>query len=580
MKKIHYLFLFALVLTAACQPKDSDLNTLFEQSDFLETDDYEGTVGYAKKLAKRFKEVNCQVIGQSGQGRDIVMLIVDEKGLTNPKKIRRQGKDILLVQSCIHPGEPHGKDAGFLMVKNMLLQGINKDLLKDFSILFVPVVSPDGLANFSPFNRINQNGPKKMGWRVTAQGLNLNRDYTKLESPELRAMVNVFNQWQPDLFIDTHATDGADYQYVTTYSIEDFGNYDSGISDWMRQTWEPEIVKAMQGYGMPVTRYIEFRPWGNPNGILYDESFSALFSESYACARNCAGLLLETHMLKPYKERVLSSYNMIVETMKIVRQHKTEFDQAIKQARVNDTQLQELPIRLVANVKDTLWVDFKGFHFDTLKSEVTGGTYYAYDTTKPETRRTMKFRCDLPQKTLSVPKAYVIPVQYTQVIDILKAHGFEVETMKKEKTMKVNSYRFKNVKFSPNPSEGHQKVQQFEIEEISKEVTYPKGSVTVKTNQNGVRLLMNLLEPEMQGSLLEWGYFNTIFQRNEYFEVYKMEPMAQQMLDADPLLKIQFDEWLKAQHPRPNQYAILNWFYERSPYFDPTYNLYPIGIIR
>ena len=574
------LLLLALITLASCRHGETELNTLFERSQFLETDDYEGTIAYAKTLAKRFKEVNIEVIGQSGEGRDLVMLIVDEKGLRNPKKIRKNGKDILLVQSCIHPGEPHGKDAMFLLIKNMLLEGIHRDLLKDFSILFVPVVSPDGLANFSPFNRINQNGPKNMGWRVTAQGLNLNRDYTKLESPEISALVQVFNLWQPDLFFDTHATDGADYQYVTTYSIEDFGNYDPKISQWMSRVWEPEITQAMQQYNMPITRYIEFHPWGDPNGILYDESYSAMLSESYASARNCAGVLLETHMLKPYKERVLSSYNMIVETMKIVQRHKAEFDQAIAQAKVDDTKLEQLPINMVANVKDTLWVDFLGYCFDTLKSEITGGNYYAYDTTKPETRRTMKFRCDLSQKSLSVPQAYVIPVQYGQVIDIVKAHGFKVETLKKAKTMKVSTYRFKDVQFSARPSEGRQRVQRFEIEEISKEVNYPKGSVLVKTNQNGVRLLMNLLEPEMRGSLLEWGYFNTIFQRNEYFEIYKMEPMAQEMLAADPLLKIQFDEWKKSQDYKAGQYEILNWFYERSPYYDKSYCLYPIGIIR
>ena len=580
MKK-SLLFILALLVMVACNKKEVDYTTTFEQSGYTQTDDYEGTIAYAKLLAKHFDQVNYTVLGTSAQGRDIPMLIVDEKGLTDVKKIRKSGKDIILVESCIHPGEPNGKDAVFMLIKDMLADSVNRDLLSDFTLLFIPVVNPDGLADFSPYNRINQNGPEKMGWRVTAQGLNLNRDFTKLDSPELRAFVAMFNAWQPDMFFDTHATDGADYQYVTTYSIEDFGNYDPSLTRWWDDVWEPKIVTAMERHDMPITRYIEFHPWGDPTAALYDESFSAMFSESYATARNCPGILLETHMLKPYKDRVFSTYYMIVETLKIIRNNKDLFDNALAQARQNDLKLTELPINMEPST-DTTWVDFLGFEYDTIQSDLTGGWYYAYDPTKPETRRTPKFRSDVAQKTLQVPEEYIIPVQYDKVIDIVRAHGFEVEELRKEKTMTVSTYKFKNVKFSPSPYEGRSRVNHCEVEEISKEMTFPKGSVVVKAHQNGVRLLMNLLEPEMQGSLFEWGFFNTCLQRVEYFELYKMEPMARQMLEADPFLKVEFDTWMASFAPqdKPSQYAIMNWFYEHSPYFDENYLIYPVGIVK
>jgi len=581
MKK-HFILILALFFLASCTPKDTDLTTTFEKSNFLETDDYEGTIAYAKLLAKQFKEVYYQTIGTTVTGREVPLLIIDKDGYTKPKKIRKSGRCIILVQSCIHPGEPNGKDAMFLLIRNMLRGRENSDLLDDFSFLFIPVLSPDGLANFSPFNRINQNGPKQMGWRVNAQGLNLNRDFTKLDSPELRGFTALFNQWQPDLFFDTHATDGADYQYVTTYSIEDFGNYDAGLSYWLSRVWEPKIRVAMSELGIPITRYIEFHPWGDPTASLYDESFSAMFSEAYTTARNCPGILLETHMLKPYKDRVLSTYHMIVETLRIIASDKANFQNTIAQAKKNDLDLKELPINMQSEMNDTLWVDFMGYHFDTVYSDITGGWYYAYDTTRPETRRIRSIRSTRPEKTLNVPKEYIIPVQYTEVIDIVKAHGFEMNLLKSEKTLKVSTYRFDNVEFAPRPSEGRCRVAHFDTQEITKEVTFPKGSAVVKTSQNGVRLLMTLLEPEMQGSLFEWGFFNQVLQRVEYFEVYKMEPMAQEMLAADPFLKEQFEAW-KASFPKdkqPSQYAILNWFYERSPYCDKNYLVYPLGIVR
>ena len=244
MKRSLFL-VTAMLLLAACSHKEADLTTTFEMSNYLETDNYEGTIAYAKLLAKEFKEVHYQTIGQTAQGRDIPMLIVDENGYTNPRKIHRSGKNLILVESCIHPGEPNGKDAMFLLIRNMMTGREYRNLLDDFSFLFIPVLSPDGLANFSPYNRINQNGPKETGWRVNAQGLNLNRDFTKLDSPELRAFTAMFNKWQPDLFFDTHATDGADYQYVTTYSVENYGNYDPSITYWLSEVWEPKIGIAM-----------------------------------------------------------------------------------------------------------------------------------------------------------------------------------------------------------------------------------------------------------------------------------------------------------------------------------------------
>ena len=582
LMKNYLPILLALLLLAGCHNKDADLTTTFEKSNYLETDSYDGTIAYAKKLAKQFKEVHYQSMGTTTTGRDIPLLIIDGNGYTKPKKIHKSGKNIILVQSCIHPGEPNGKDAMFLLVRNMLTGREYHDLLDDFSFLFIPVLSPDGLANFSAYNRINQNGPKQMGWRVNAQGLNLNRDFTKLDTPELRAFVALFNQWQPDLFFDTHATDGADYQYVTTYSVENFGNYDAGLTQWLSEIWEPKIKKAMFEQHMPITRYIEFHPWGDPTASLYDESFSAMFSEAYTMARNCPGILLETHMLKPYKDRVLSTYHMIVETLEIIRNDKQNFNNALAQAKKNDLKINELPINMQPELNDTIWEDFLGYHFDTVHSDITGGWYYAYDATRPETRKTRRVLSTRPEKPLSVPKEYIIPAQYGDVIDIVKAHGFEVNELKSEKTLQVNTYRFSNVEFVPRPSEGHSRLAHFDVEEITKEITFPKGSAVVKTSQNGVRLLMNLLEPEMHGSLFEWGFFNNVLQRVEYFEVYKMEPMAKAMLAADPFLEEQFKQW-KASFPKdkqPSQYEILNWFYERSPYFDKNYLVYPLGLVR
>ncbi|MDL2239837.1 M14 family metallopeptidase [Bacteroidales bacterium OttesenSCG-928-L14] len=578
-KAISILIVAIVFFSCTNKSNNTDLLTVFEKTNYLQTANYEETIKLSKSFASSFKEINYVEIGKTLQNREIPLLILDKDGLTNPEIIKNKGRLVVMINACIHPGEPNGKDAGLMLLRDLANRKFENanELLDNISIIFIPICSPDGLANFSPYNRINQNGPKEMGWRVNSQGLNLNRDFIKVESPEIEAFIKTFNKWEPDFFFDTHSSNGADYQYVLTYMIEDNSNYDKNISSWLSNIWEPQINEKMFDMHYPICRYVTFRNWGDPTSGLHLYPSTPMFSQAYAASRNCPGVLIECHMLKPYKERVYSTYNFILETMNIVIENKSSLQQSITNAKNNDLQMKQLPINFNPSQNDSLMIDFLGYEFQSVKSELTGGNYYVYDKSKPAVLSFPMFNNCSPEKTINIPEKYIIPVEYTNIIRLLELHNFEIEYLKEDLELEIKTYKFDNVRFRSTPNEGHQMLSNFTTNEISRKVKYHAGSAIVRTSQNGVRLLISMLELEVNSSLLRWGYFNTIFQRVEYFEVYKMEPMAAKMLQSDQELVKEYEQYLKENDGKLSQRQILDWFYERTPYYDDNYLVYPIG---
>lgn len=233
--------------------------TYYEKSGFLETPRYDETINFCERLDQASTQINFKSIGKSPQGRDIPLLIIDKDGLTDPGLIRNKGRVIVLLQSCIHPGEPEGKDATLMFIRDLIIDKKNKSLLDKVSLLVIPIFNVDGHERFNAFNRINQNGPKEMGWRTNALNLNLNRDFLKADAPEMQHWLKMYNTWLPDFFVDIHTTDGADYQYELTYDIEKQGLLDSGLSRWLNDIYDTRINKGMADAGYKVFPYVQDR---------------------------------------------------------------------------------------------------------------------------------------------------------------------------------------------------------------------------------------------------------------------------------------------------------------------------------
>ncbi|MGC8864331.1 MAG: M14 family metallopeptidase [Bacteroidales bacterium] len=580
-RKIFVLVFFWFVLFSL---KASDSwQTWCEQSDFRQTPRYAQTIEFCKRLADASPMVHYTPFGVSPQGRDLPLLILDREGLSTPEQIKARGRLILMIQACIHPGEPEGKDAGLILFRDMAIRGLDTNWLRGVSIIFIPIFNVDGHERFSPYNRINQNGPEEMGWRTTAQNLNLNRDYLKADAPEMQAWLQLFHHWNPDFFIDTHTTDGADYQYVLTYSLETGPNTDRELGAFLAAGYESRFVSHMHAMGYPVFPYVSFRRWHDPRSGLYSSPAPAMLSHGYVAACNRPALLIETHMLKPYKPRVLSTLEAIRFTLAELNQFKTSYKEVIERADAytSSVAFRSEPFSLGYGVsgKDSTMVKFAGFAYEVVKSDLTGGDWFKYSS-RPDTMLLPWFKQAEPREQVWLPDYYIIPPEWNTVIERLRFHGLQMHALKESVEVEVESYRLSNPKWRTVSYEGRIPLT-VKAEPIRERRVFSAGSVMIPMNQPQARIVALLLEPQSSESFMYWGFFNAVLEQKEYAESYVMEPLARQMIEKDPQLKEAFEQW-KAQNPQvsTDAWAQLNWFYSRTPWFDTQLGKYPVGRLR
>lgn len=562
--------------------QNNKLITYFEKSNYLETPRYDSTIAFCKALAKLSPIIHYSSFGVSPEGRELPVLIADKDHISDISLLKKTGRVILLIQACIHAGEPDGKDAGFLLFRDFISDKNISKYLDNVSVVFIPILNVDGHERWSAYNRINQNGPKEMGWRTNANNLNLNRDYIKAEASETKAWIELFNKLDPDFFIDSHVTDGADYIYPITYGIEINGNMDSKLTNWQKNIFLPTITNLMEKVNYPIFHYVSFREWHNIESGLESWVTPPMLSNGYTAMVNCPGFLIESHMLKDYKTRVLSTYKMFEYSLQILNNSGNELKKFRKEANSYSAseEFRNKPFPLEFNyTSDSTIIEFKGMEYTQEKSDLTGGTWFKFGKTI-KNYKLPYFNNIKPTIFANLPKYYVVPKQYAFVEDILKTHNINYNIIKTDTTIEVSTYYFSNVKFSDTPYEGRQRVNSFKSDSIKVKMQLPTGSILVPLNQSKSRLVAHILEPKSDASLLKFGYFNTIFEQKEYGESYVLEPLAREMLANDPKIKADFENELKVNPDlKKNSYEMLNWFYVRSKYADKQQNIYPIGKI-
>ncbi|MFN2395164.1 MAG: M14 family metallopeptidase [Bacteroidales bacterium] len=575
------IFITFLIILPIQIQAEKDWQTYYEESGKKRTPSYAETVRFARELADASAILHYKSIGKSHQERDIPLLILDGNGNFSPEKVKASGKTVLLVQAAIHPGEPAGKDAGFILLRDIAIYEKYTEYLENITLLFIPILNVDGHERFGPYNRINQDGPEEMGWRTNALNLNLNRDYLKADSKEIEAFLTLWHEWEPDFFIDTHSTNGGDYQYAMTYSLDIFGGTDPGLVNWMEEIYLPQAEEKMEADGYPIFPYVSYRSWHDPLSGLRSGVFSPMFSTGYVTELNRPGLLLETHMLKPYPKRVESTQLMILHTMNILNQDnqlKNIIQDADRFTASPEFRKQNFPLRFELT-GDSVIVDFLGVAYTKKQSSLSGGNWFVYDSDKPVTYQIPWFNKNQASYEVRLPEAYIIPVQYQTVIERLALHGVEMKELTEETEIQIEAYRFNDVQLAARSTEGRQTAS-FKTTSRPEIRIFPKGSVIIPIDQSRARIIAHALEPLAPGSFAYWGFFNSVFERAEYFESYVMEKMAREMLAQDPSLRIGLE---KAMEENPtmarNPYAILSWFYEQTPYYDQKHNVYPVGRI-
>jgi hypothetical protein len=547
-----------------------------EKTEFRETGSYAGCVEFYRRLAEASRFARLEEIGRTSEGRPLYVLIASRDRAFTPAAARRTGKPVVLLQNGIHAGENGGKDAAMMLLRDLLVTRRLEKLLDSVIVLSIPVFNADGHERVSPWNRINENGPREMGFRVTARRLNLNRDYLKADAPEMRAWLRLYTQWLPDLLIDNHVTDGGDAQYDVTVAAHTEQDIAPPVGAWVKNQFLPDLFRRLESLGHVPGFYIEGRAAGGK--ALAVMTASPRYSTGYAAAQNRAALLVETHSLKSFRTRVWSHYDIMRASLERV----AETAAALRRASLEADRLQAAvapgtPVFLEGTPagEGEPYV-LRGMKAEQVPSPVSGGTVARYTAEKAD-QQVILVRTLAPKVAPPAPHGYIVPREWPEIIELLALHGVEMIPLEQPAEGEFGTLEFSDVRFAAAPFEGRFRVLSFAAAARTVRRAVAAGSVYVPVAQRAGKVAMHLLEPEAPDSAVRWGFFLPVFEQKEYFSEFVFEPFARKMLEMNAQLRAEFEEKLKADSAfASSPRARLQWLYQRSPYAEPDRDVYPV----
>jgi murein tripeptide amidase MpaA len=552
-------------------PADHPWITPSERTGLTATPTYDETIAWLRKLDAASPLIRMERFGKTAQGRDLWVVTAAKGGRLDP------AKPTLLAQAGIHSGEIDGKDAGLMLLRDIAFRG-KAELLDGANLLFVPVFNADGHERTSPYSRPNQRGPVSQGWRTTAQNLNLNRDYLKADSPEMRAMISLLRKHDPDLYLDLHVTDGHDHQYDVTFDYNGWGGRgarSTNVAAWLDRTLGPALTADLKQAGHIPGPYADRVDVRRPEAGLSIAPSAPRFSTGYGDLIAVPTVLLETHSLKPYRQRVLGTYVFVESALRTLAREGT----GVRRAKVADRNRRPETVVVATRpgAEPVATVEYLPIAAELYDSPVSGRQEVRY-LGRPAPALQVPVFSSEPAASVRPPAAYWVPPTKPEVIERLALHGVRFERLTEPRTLEVEVLRFGSARPAAAANEGHVGVEHQGVAVERRRETYPPGSARVHTDQPLGELAVMLLEPESADGLWAWGFFPEVLQRTEYIEGYAMAPLAQRMLAADPKLKAAWEAALAAD-PKlaADPDARLSWFYRRTPYYDERHLLYPVG---
>lgn len=574
------LLVCSFAQVAAAASSNSALRTVAEQSGDRRTGRYEEVERLCPAFQQQWpQQVRCFEFGRTPEGRPMLALAASADGTLDAAAARRAGRPVVLMQGGIHAGEIDGKDAGFLALRQMLEGSLAKDALKTATLVFVPVFNVDGHERFGRWNRPNQVGPEEMGWRVTSQNLNLNRDYLKAEAPEMQAMLRLLGEWDPILYVDLHVTDGAKFEHDISYSVSPTLAGHQPLRQTAVAVRNELMKRATEKGSLPVDFYPSFIKDDDPTSGFAVSVGPKRFSQEYWAGRNRLGVLVETHSWKDYRTRVRITHHTIISLMEMAARDGKKWLAAAQAADGEAAKIGGSPVALTyTNTPHVSIIEFRGYEYERAPSAISGALMTRYNDKRPQIWR-IPLRDEVkPDITVTAPRGgYLIPPGYARMVsDKLTLHGIEFRTLSQAQTGSDVEV-FRATKADPDKAtfEGR---SVFNVEGAwSKEQRdVPAGALFVPIAQAKSALVMSILEPRDPDSLVSWGFFAAAFERKEYMEAYVAEEVAEQMLSKDPALRREFERRLGEPAFAADPNARLDFFYRRHPSWDERYNLYPV----
>jgi murein tripeptide amidase MpaA len=559
--------------TLAAAPEDP-WATPAERSGFVTSPDSEQTLAWLQRLAEADRRVRLLRVGASLDGRPIWLAVVSKEGASTPGRLRATGRPTLLVQAGIHAGEIDGKDAGMMLLRDLTVRGERSELLETANLLFVPVLNVDGHARRSPHGRVNQRGPAQTGWRTNGRNLNLNRDYAKLDTPEVRCAVELLRTWPVDLYVDVHVTDGMDYQYDVTYGAAGAQPWSPEIARWFDERARPALDADLERLGHVPGPLLLSVDSDDPGAGILGWTATPRFSNGYGDARHLPTILVENHSLKPFRQRVLGTYVFLESALRLLAEEGDSLREAIRRDRAGRPARVPLAFRVPAGAKPE--VSLKGVGWRRELSAISGGHRVVFTGVRSQVRLPVHEMSE-PTVVASRPLAYWVPAAWPEVIERLERHGVKLERTSEWRELEVEMYRLEEARLSTSPFEGRMTASARPVAERRVE-SFPPGSARVPADQELGTLAMLLLEPASPDSFFAWGFFLEALQETEYIEGYVIEPLAERMLEEDAAVALAFEQRLASDPDFARDPAARRrFFYERTPYFDERHRLYPVG---
>lgn len=575
MKLLIHLLSFFLILSII-PPLMAQTPTILHEQDNNYSSSYHETISFFEELSKTSDIIKMSPFGMTDAGYPLHEIIVDLDQEFDPNGALTKTKTILMINNGIHPGEPCGIDASQQLIRDIIINKIDRSLLNNTIIVMIPIYNIGGSLNRGSHSRANQLGPRDYGFRGNAKNLDLNRDFIKCDSKNAQSFNAFYNKWNPPVFVDTHTSNGADYQYTMTLIPTQKDRLSPVISKYMTESMIPDLYDQMNRAGWEMTPYV-YADETPDSGIAGFMDY-ARYSSGYAATHHALSFMPETHMLKPYKDRVASTYEFLKATLIHVHNNTAMIQENFAKAK------KEYALQTNATIDWTINKDrvdsflFKGYEAGYKQSLVTGKQRLYYDRSKPYTKNIAFYNSYKALKNITIPKAYVIPQAYHEVIQRLQWNGVEMARADKDQIMNVEMYHIDNYESRTSPYEGHYMHHGVVTSVDTVALLVHKGDYIIATNQDKVRYIVETLEPEAPDSFFAWNFFDGILMQKEYFSAYVFEDLAAELLESDAQLKTEFYQKKKTDPSfAEDARAQLFYIYKRSPHYEKTYRRYPIG---
>jgi hypothetical protein len=579
------MFLASLLLSAALRlaAPAPPLTTPFERDpQHNTTATYAECIAFYKELAAAYPAtMQLHEAGPTDSGQPLHEVVLSTDGTFEPGASRAKGRPILFIQNGIHPGEPEGIDASMLLARDLLRDKKYQALLQKVTVVVIPAYNIDGMLNRNSTTRVNQNGPQAYGFRGNARHLDLNRDFIKQDSRNARSFATLFQKWRPEIFVDTHTSNGADYQYTITLIPTQAEKLGPVLGPYLKDKLLPALYKGMDQKHWPMTPYVDFEG-ETPESGLRAFLESPRYSTGYAALFNSIGFMPETHMLKAFGPRVRATYDLLLTYVQTVAAQAPALLAARAAADAALAAQTKLPLAWAINEQPSGTVQFRGYEAGHKPSAVSGQPRLYYDRSRPYTRPVPFYNAAHATVEVEVPDAYIIPAAWVEVVDNLRRNGVTLRRLSRDNFGgSAHTYEVENYKTVPRPYEGHYLHSQVQLTDYGSHhstALHAGDYVAVLAEQGPARrYLVEALEPQATDSFFAWGFFDSILQQKEHYSDYVFEDLAAEFLSKNPAVRQQLEEAKKADAALaasgPTQ---LEWVYQHSPYAEAGYRSYPV----